>query len=91
MLLVLRELHLLLPAGTSLLLDNTAAKQLAERMGVSKRTEHYLRWQHYLRHLVTHRHLRLHYVRTYEQPADMLTKMVDSTTFLRARKILLNL
>jgi hypothetical protein len=87
---VLREMHLRIPAGASLLIDNTAAKQLAERMGVSKRTEHYMRWQHHLRHLVTHQHLKLHFVRTHEQPADLLTKMVDSTTFLRGRKLMLN-
>ncbi len=87
---LLNELKLRVPAGAVLLIDNSAAKQLAERMGVSKRTEHYMRWQHYLRHLVVHRHLVLSFIRTHEQPADILTKVTDKATFLGARKFLLN-
>ncbi len=50
-----------------------------------------MRWQHYLRYLVTHRHLVLSFVRTHEQPADVLTKVTDKTTFLKARKFMLNM
>ncbi len=35
---LLHDMQLRIPAGATLLDDNTAAKDLAERMGVSKRT-----------------------------------------------------
>ncbi len=50
-----------------------------------------MRWQHCLRHLVTHRHLVICFIRTHEQPADMLTKVMDKTTFLKGRVFMLNL
>jgi len=60
-------------------------------MGVSKRTEHFQRWQHYTRYLVSHAALKLHFVRTHEQLANGLTKVADKTSYLTMRKVMLNL
>ncbi len=74
-----------------MMIDNSGAIELCEKVGVSKRTEHFMRWQHYCRYLVKHFILRLHFVRSHEQVADQLTKAGDKTGFLRTRRFLLNL
>ena len=43
----------------SLLIDNSACESLTRNVGVSKPTEHFLRWQHYLRWLVYHKNIRV--------------------------------
>ena len=72
-----------------LLIDNSGAIDLCEKVGVSKRTEHFMRWQHYCRYLTQHFIIRLHFVRSHEQVADQLTKVGDKTGFLRTRGYLL--
>ena len=74
-----------------MLMDNSGAIELCEKVGVSKKTEHFMRWQHYCRYLVKHFVTRLHFVRSHEQVADQLTKAGDKTGFLRTRRFLLNL
>lgn len=75
-----------------MLIDNSGAIDLCERVGVSKRTEHFQRWQHYCRYMARHHIItKLHFVRTHEQLADQLTKMGDKTSFLRTRNVMLNL
>ena len=66
----------------SLLIDNTAAIDLSKKLGVQSRTAHFLRWQHYLRWLVLHQYVDLYFTTTKEQQADMLTKVLDMSTFL---------
>jgi len=61
---------------------------LCAKFGVTPRTAHFLRWQHYLRWLVMHRWVELVFVPTKEQLADILTKVVDYSTFVAACKIL---
>ena len=38
------------------LIDNSACESLTRNVGVSKPTEHFLRWQHYLHWLVYHKY-----------------------------------
>jgi hypothetical protein len=71
-----------------LLIDNTAADDLTKKFGVTPKTAHFLRWQHYLRYLVTHQYARIIFVSTKDQLADILTKVVDISTFLTACRIL---
>ena len=71
-----------------LLIDNTAADDLTKKFGVTPKTAHFLRWQHYLRYLVTHQYARIIFVSTKDQLADILTKVVDVSTFLTACRIL---
>jgi hypothetical protein len=65
-----------------LLIDNTAAIDLSSKLGVQSRTAHFLRWQHYMRWLVLHQYIDIYFVGTKEQLADMLTKVLDMSTFL---------
>ena len=71
-----------------LLIDNTAADELTKKFCVTPKTAHFLRWQHYLRYLVTHQYARIIFVSTKDQLADILTKVVDISTFLTACRIL---
>lgn len=71
-----------------LLIDNTAADDLSSKFGVTPRTAHFLRWQFYLRWLVTHRWAEIVFVPTKEQLADILTKVVDFSTFIAACNVL---
>ena len=70
------------------LIDNTAADDLSNKFGVTPKTAHFLRWQFYLRWLVIHRWIELVFVPTKEQLADILTKVVDYSTFIAACNIL---
>ena len=71
-----------------LLIDNTAADDLSNKFGVTPKTAHFLRWQFYLRWLVVHRWAEIVFVPTKEQLADILTKVVDFSTFVAACNIL---
>ena len=82
------EFKLDLKAPAMLLIDNTATDDLSNKFGVTPKTAHFLRWQFYLRWLVIHRWAEIVFVPTKEQLADILTKVVDFSTFLAACKIL---
>ena len=84
------EIGLKIGIPIPMLVDNSGAIDLCEKVGVSKRTEHFMRWQHYCRYLVKHFIVKMHFVRSHEQAADQLTKMGDKTSFLRSRRLMLN-
>lgn len=69
--------------------DNTAAIDVAEDIGVSARTKHFERVLHYLREQVASLRINLNFVRTHYQRADIFTKALDKTTYLRLRNWLL--
>ena len=71
-----------------MLIDNTAAMDLSQKLGVQTRTAHFLRWQHYLRWLVLHQYVELYFVPTKEQLADIFTKVLDMSTYLAFCSIL---
>ena len=85
------EIGIKLSPPIPILVDNSGAIDMCEKVGVSKKSEHFMRWQHYCRYLVSHGILRMHFVRSHEQVADQLTKMGDKTSFLRSRRVLLNM
>ena len=72
-------------------IDNTALPPLTENAGVSKRSEHFRRWQHFLRYLVTHGYSYLHLVRTHEMHANALTKVENLHAFDEFVKVAMNL
>ena len=86
-----REIGIKLLTPIPILVDNSGAIDMCEKMGVSKRSEHFMRWQHYCRYLVNHFILKMHFVRSHDQVADQLTKMGDKTSFLRSRQVMLNM
>mmetsp|Transcript_6737 Transcript_6737/g.17631 ORF Transcript_6737/g.17631 Transcript_6737/m.17631 type:complete len:113 (+) Transcript_6737:985-1323(+) len=56
------------------LIDNSACEPLTKNVGVSKPTEHFLRWQHYLRWLVYHKYAIVIWISTNDETGDMMTK-----------------
>ena len=72
------------------IIDNSALPALTENMGVSKKSEHFRRWQHFLRYLVTHGYSYIHLVRTYEMHANALTKVDNKDAFFKFCKIAMN-
>ena len=72
------------------IIDNSALPALTENMGVSKKSEHFRRWQHFLRYLVTHGYSYIHLVRTYEMHANALTKVDNKDAFFKFYKIAMN-
>jgi hypothetical protein len=54
-------------------IDNSALPSLTENLGVSRKAEHYRRWQHFMRYLVTHGYSFAHLCGE-DMDADSLTK-----------------
>ena len=84
----INEFKISLKSPHLLLIDNTAANDLSNKLGVTPRTAHFLRWQYYLRWLVSHKWTEIVFVPTAEQLADIFTKVVDKSTFVAACKVL---
>ena len=72
-------------------IDNSATKDHTQDEGVKPKTEHFLRWQYYLRWLVSMGYGVVFWVATKNQPVDFMTKIVDQTTFLRGRAVVMNI
>ena len=79
----LSEFNVKFDKGFIILIDNSAALDVSKKLGVSARTAHFLRWQHYLRYLALHGYVKLIFVPTTDQLADMLTKVLDVSTMTK--------
>lgn len=75
----------ILSAPTTLLCDNTAAKALAESQKHRQRTKHINVRYHYIRQLVETGVIRVDWISTHEQQADLLTKALPPAVFLPLR------
>jgi len=71
-----------------LYVDNTAAISLATNDQISARNKHIDIKIHHVRHLIKEGELRLAYVKSSEELADMLTKPIDKSTLVRHRNAL---
>ena len=71
------------------LIDNEACGPLTMNEGVSKKTEHFLRWQHYLRWLVYHNLAVVIWISTKQMTSDVMTKCLDQTTHLKHKRVAL--
>ena len=78
------------PKGPVVLaVDNQAAIKIAENVGVTARTKHFVDAIHYFRHLVDHRVVVPTFVRTNHQCADGFTKPLGKSLFREwTRKLL---
>ena len=72
------------------LIDNAACKPLTKYVGVSKPTEHFMRWQLYLRWLVFCGLAVVVWVSTDDETGDVMTKVLPSTTYLKHKRQMLN-
>jgi hypothetical protein len=71
-------------------IDNSALPALTENMGVSRKTEHFRRWQHFMRYAVTHGYVYTHLARTFEMHANALTKVENLEAFIKFVRIAMN-
>ena len=71
-----------------LAVDNTAAIDTARDVGVTKRNKHFERAIHYVREEVAHLRVRLTFVPTALQMADIFTKGLDLKVFSLIREYL---
>ena len=73
-----------------LFIDNSAAIELSENMGVSKKTEHFQRWQHTMRDETLRGAVKPIFVRTKWQLADILTKVTPRNLYWTMRDLMIN-
>jgi hypothetical protein len=71
-------------------IDNEACDALTKNIGVSKNTEHFLRWQHYLRWLVYNKYAVVIWVSGSDETGDMMTKVLPPHVFLKHKRTFLN-
>ena len=86
---LLDEMDMTLVGSTIIAVDNTAAIDVANDYGVSTRTKHFDRAVHFLRECVANLVIKLSFVRTTNQLADIFTKPLGKTDFIRLRSCLL--
>ena len=65
--------------------DNDAAIKLSEKVGVSKLSKHFALAEHRIRDEVEHLRLRCVWVDTDNQLADIFTKALPDSTFMKLR------
>jgi len=73
------------------IVDNSATPPLTEKMGASRKSEHFRRWEQFMRYAVVHGHSYVHLCSTKDQLADGLTKVTNATQYLNMRSVMLNL
>ena len=71
--------------------DNSATPHLTEKMGSSRKSEHFRRWLQYMRYSVLHNFSFVHLCSTHDQFADGLTKVTSTPQWLAMHNIMLNL
>ena len=85
---VLSDLGVHLDGPTVLAVDNQAAIQIAQNMGVTSKSKHFVDAIHYFRHLVDHRVVEPTFVRTTHQHADGFTKVLGKRPFATWQQLL---
>jgi hypothetical protein len=73
------------------IVDNSATPHLTEKMGSSRKTEHFRRWLQFMRYAVLHNFSFVHLCSTHDQLADGLTKVTYMPQWLAMHNIMLNL
>jgi hypothetical protein len=80
-----------LDGPTVICVDNKAAIQVAENLGVTGRNKHFNDSIHYFRHLVDHLVVKPTFVTTKHQRADGFTKALGPTEFKSWREFIVKL
>ena len=71
--------------------DNTAVPPITENVGVSRRTEHFRRWQAFGRYLVSHGYIYVHTCKDEDMYADSMTKITNLHKYITFQKVLFNI
>ncbi|CAM9855209.1 unnamed protein product, partial [Chrysoparadoxa australica] len=74
-----------LPKPITMHEDNTGAMNLAANWSSGRRTKHILRKYDYVREQIDHGHLKLQYIKSEDQPADIMTKNLPRSTYVKHR------
>ena len=69
----------------TLITDNEAAMHAIRNPGTTQRTRHFESWQMYCRDLKLRNLIEVYWIATADMIADIYTKCLDKTTFLRLR------
>ena len=69
--------------------SNEATKETIEKPGVTARTKHFETWMQYCRERVLALEIVMQWIPTSDMLADIFTKCLDKTTFLKLRDVLL--
>jgi hypothetical protein len=85
---ILEELGVSLDKPLVLLEDNRSAIAFSEHPGEHRRTKHIDYRHHFVRERVQKKDIRLDYIDTEDQLADILTKALDTNRFLKLRDML---
>jgi hypothetical protein len=75
---------------TVIYVDNTAAITLAEKFNLSNNSAHLVNKLNYIHQEITNGNIKLLYINTENQIADILTKLLPTPQFLKLEDILLN-
>ena len=82
---VMQFLGLMVKMPMNVITDNDAAMHAIRNPGTTQRTRHFESWQMYCRELKLRLLIEIFWVPTADMIADIFTKCVDKTTFLRLR------
>ena len=80
---ICRDMGVQFTGSLVLSVDNTAAIDVANDIGVSGRTKHFDRAIHYVRDLTQLKRILPVFVNTFQQRADGYTKILDKSTFVK--------
>ena len=87
---VLQDLMVTVQGPVPIYCDNQAAVANIKNVGATARTRHYENWTMYGREQFINKISEPIWIGTSEQIADIFTKALDKTTFLKFRALLLN-
>ena len=82
---VMQFLGLMVKMPMNVITDNDAAMHAIRNPGTTQRTRHFESWQMYCRKLKLRLLIEIFWIPTADMIADIFTKCVDKTTFLRLR------
>ena len=88
---ILLFLKFSVPLPVQLFIDNEAAVSSVRNPGATQRTRHYEIWVNYTRKLFLENKVNPVWVPTDKMTADIMTKPLDKTTFLKHRAKLIEL
>ena len=82
------ELGVIIVTPIEVVTDNDATRLSVRNPGATARTRHYEGWMQYCRELQLKKVINMIFARTTEMIADIFTKALDKTTFIKFRDLM---